>query len=61
MSSQKSHRLLATAFQLITLGLAGHFGLGDCRPPIGPVLTLHQITVFVCDKRIAVILRIIRV
>ncbi len=24
--------------QLITLGIAGHLGLGDCRPPTGPGL-----------------------
>ena len=31
--------------QLITLGIASHLSLGDCRPPTGPGPSLHPIKV----------------
>lgn len=41
---KKSHQLFATAFQLILHDLAGHLGLGDCKPPTGagPTLQFHH-------------------
>ena len=40
----KSSQLLATAFQLIGLGLARHLDLGNCRHPTGPGPSIHPIT-----------------
>lgn len=40
--ANSSNRPFTTASQLITLGLAGHPGLADCKPPIGPRPNLHH-------------------